>query len=51
MHDHMTLHAQSNPLPSHSRPSEASECSGGCRCLFDKAKTCDCPDAAPSLHC
>ena len=47
MHDHMTLHAHSNPLPSHSRPSDASERSGG----YDKAKTGDCPGAAPSLQC
>ena len=34
MHDHMTLHAHSNPLPSHSRPSDASERSGGCKSLL-----------------
>ena len=34
MLDHMTLHAHSNPLTSHSRPSNASEHSGGCRSLL-----------------
>ena len=38
MHDHMTLHALSNPLPSRSRPSDASERSGGCRCLLRQGK-------------
>ena len=38
MHDHMTLHAHFYPLVSHSRPSNASEHSGGCRSLLQQGK-------------
>ena len=31
---HMNWHAHSNPLPSHSCPSDANERSGSCRCLL-----------------
>ena len=38
MHDHMTLHAHSNPLLSHSRPSDAFERSGGFRFVLRQGK-------------
>ena len=37
MHDHLTLDAISNP-PSHSRPSDASERSGGCKSILRQGK-------------
>ena len=38
MHEYMTLHANSNPLPSHSRLSDATERSWGCRSLLRQGK-------------
>ena len=34
MHQHMTLHALSDPLPSLSRPEDSFERSGGCEKMF-----------------
>ena len=47
MHEHMTLHAHSNPLPTHSRPAHTTKTVGTVGDCFDKATTGDCPDAAP----
>ena len=38
VHAHMDWHAFSNPLPSHSCPSEAHERSRDCRCLLPQSK-------------
>ena len=43
MHDDVTLHAHFNPLPSNSRPSDASERSGGCRSLLPQGKNWQLP--------
>ena len=47
MHDHMTLHAYSNPLPSHSAVGAV----GAVGVCYNKAKTGDCPGPVPSLLC
>ena len=46
MHEYMTLHAHSNPLPSHSRPRDAKISVGAVGECYDKAKHGNCPGAA-----
>ena len=47
----MTLHAHSNPLPPTATPAMPLSAVGAVGVCYNKAKTGNCPGAAPSFHC
>ena len=51
MHEYMTLHAQSNTLPSHSRPKDAFKHSGGCWKLLRQGINRRLPKCSAHFQC